>query len=59
MSEERKRGRPKVQRPKRIKATVTIMPDIYEKAMEKAYANDSTFSRTVEELLKRYINEDN
>lgn len=55
MAEKPKRGRPKTGKPVRKKVAITILPDIYEKAMKKAYDNDSTFSRVVENALKEYI----
>lgn len=52
---KRKRGRPKTNRPNRIKVSITILPELYEKAMEKAYDNNSTFSRVVENAVIEYI----
>lgn len=53
---KRKIGRPKTQKPNRIKVSITVLPDVYEKAMKKAYDDDLTFSRVVENALKNYIN---
>lgn len=57
MEEPKKRGvgRPKTNRPNRLKVTITVLPDVYEKAMTKAYDNNSTFSRVVENALIDYI----
>lgn len=56
---KRKVGRPKTKKPNRIKVSITVLPDVYEKAMEKAYDDDLTFSRVVENALKKYILDDN
>ena len=61
MAEQSKRkvGRPKTKKPNRIKVSITVLPDVYEKAMKKAYDDDLTFSRVVENALKNYILDDN
>lgn len=55
MAEQKKRGRPKSTSEKRKTTTISILPSLYNKALDKAYAEGKTLAKVIEQLLKDYV----
>lgn len=52
----KKRGRPKSTAEKRKTTTISILPSLYNKALEKAYSEGKSFAQVIEDFLTQYIN---
>ena len=53
--EQKRKGRPKLQRETKKRYTITILPSIYEKASEIAYKNETNMSELISDFLTSYV----
>lgn len=53
----KKRGRPKATSEKRKTTTISVLPSLYNKALDKAYKEGKSFAQVIEDFLIQYTSE--